>query len=671
MTRFRLQNYKNVEDTGWVNCGQLTVFVGKNEVGKSAIFRGLSKLNPSDKEEYNGLKEFPRRRYTVDFRKYDWPVSSVEFQLSDDELKELSQTCSALKNVSSIICTRYYSQELVIHFRPEPKLPDISNKRFLGLLRQWHSILEKTAAPEGKAEQLVTIKKALLPFLSNKIQQLSQTDEDDTVEASLADEVSNTIMSNFAEQWQMSKFKGIIDGIREFKDAQQVDAQLAKSYEWVENKIPMFIYFEEYDVIDSAVHFPTFIQKLNQTPSAPRIRTTKCLFEHVGLDVKTIHALDPNQPDKVVEELRTLADERAIRMSSASAAMTKMFSEWWEQRQHQFRYQVDGPFFRVWVSDNLDPSEIELDQRSRGMQYFFSFYLVFLVEASNAHRNAILLLDEPGLHVHGTAQQKIVKFLEKLSEQNQLLYSTHSPFMIDGDHLEKIRVVYEDMEDGTAKISEDVWPKDEDSLFPLQAGLGYALAQTLFYSKRQLVVEGITDYSILKAVNNVLSEKGMTFLRRDAVIVPSGGVNNLLPLASMLIGHQIKIAVLLDGDEPGRRKGKQVETRLLVKCLFTSTYADKREAELEDLFPENVYLDAVKEAYPDVQMPISFTKEEKGIQCITKRVKAAFERMGNDFEKWRPLRVLLDRIQENPDILTEETLVRFESIFKEVNKRLK
>ena len=95
---------------------------------------------------------------------------------------------------------------------------------------------------------------------------------------------------------------------------------------------------------------------------------------------------------------------------------------------------------------------------------------MFLVEAKNSHSNSILLLDELGLHVHGTAQQKIVKFLEKLSNQNQLLYSTHSPFMIDGDHLERVRIVHNDKEDGTAKVSEDVWPKDKDSLFPLQAG---------------------------------------------------------------------------------------------------------------------------------------------------------------------------------------------------------
>lgn len=671
MTKFRVQNYKNVDDTGWVNCDDLTGFVGKNESGKSAIFRGLSKLNPSDEEQYDGLKEFPRRRYTAEFKDYDWPVSSVEFQLSADESQELKEICPTLKNVKSVTCTRYYSWNLEMNFKPSPSLPGISYRRYLGLLKKWHAVIEKATAPEGKGEQISKIKQLLLQLLTQEIQSVDELDPDDRVGKASVEKVSDAILGNITEEWQEQKFKRIIEGINQFKTDLGVIDQVDQARKWVEESLPKFVYFYEYDVIDSAVHFPTFVQQLKQTPSAPRVRTTKCLFEHVGLDVKTVLQLDPTDPKENIETLRKFADERAILMSSASNAMTQKFSEWWEQRRHKFTYKTDGHFFRVWVSDDLDPSEIELDQRSYGMQYFFSFYLVFLEEAKGAHANAILLLDEPGLHLHGTAQRKIVKFLEKLSEQNQLLYSTHSAFMVDPDHLERVRVVYED-KDGNAQVSEDVWPKDEDSLFPLQAGLGYSLAQTLFYSKRQLVVEGLSDYWLLKAINELLSKNHMRTLREDAVIVPCGGVSKLMPLASMLLGHDIKVAPLLDGDEPGRRKGKEAQTRLMLKCLFMSDFAKKEEAEIEDLFAEELYLDAVYEAYPEIKAPIEFDEEERKIQCVAKRVKAAFERIGKPtFEKWRPARVILDWIQETPDKIPSETLGKFESIFKEVNKILK
>lgn len=672
MIKLRVQNYKNIDDIGWISCSDLTAFVGKNEAGKSAIFRGLSKLNPSDGEKYYGLKEFPRKRYTLEFKQWDWPVSSAEFQLSKDESEALKQICPSLDNSSGVICTRYYSWQLEVEFNPQPHLPDVSNKTYLQLVRKWHSIFEKTTSPEDKVQQLASLKAALLPFLDTKIQALTVQEPDDKVDVNLVTEVSNTIMSHFNEAWQTEQFKEIIEENEKFKKDMQVYVELNQAKEWVEKNLPKFIYFYEYDVIESAIHIPTFIQQLKQNPSASRLRTTRCLFQHVGLELETIQQLDPNKPDKTTEDLRKLADERAILMSSASHTMTQKFSEWWEQRKHKFRYQVDGAFFRIWVWDDLDPSEIELDQRSYGMQYFFSFYLVFLVEARGAHSNSILLLDEPGLHLHGTAQQKVVKFLEKLSEQNQVLYSTHSAFMVDGDHLDNVRVVYEDKENGTAKVSEDVWPNDKDSLFPLQAGLGYAIAQTLFYAKRQVVVEGLTDYLILKTVNEILSSKKMTSLRNDAIIVPSGGVNKLLPLASMLLGHEIKVAVLLDGDEPGIRKGKEVESKLLLNCLFMSTFANKKEAEIEDLFPEKLYLDAVKEAYPDAKTPIDFTEDEKKMQCIAKRVEAAFQRMGKyTFEKWRPAKIILDMAQKNPDLIPTETLASFESIFQETNRILR
>lgn len=592
MLRFRVQNYKNINDSNWVEVSNPTVFVGKNESGKSAIFRGLSKLNPSDGQKYDALKEFPRSRYTSEFKRKDWPVSSAVFELADEEIEEIIKI-------------------------------DMHNEIEKGLIRN----------------------------------------------------ITDHIMTNFNEDWQMDVFKEIIVDIDRTKKYFKTKDQLKQAKEWAEEKFPKFVYFDEYGIIDSAIYIPEFITELKEKPSDPLVRSKKCLFEHVGLDVEIIQKLDPLNKKKTVEELRRIADERAILMTSASRKMTETFSEWWEQRKHEFRYQIEGPHFRIWVWDDIDPSEIELDQRSRGMQYFFSFYLVFLVESEYMHKNAILLLDEPGLHVHAGAQQKIVEFLETLSEKNQLLYTTHSPFMINGDKLENVRITYEDKKEKTAKVSQDVWPKDKEALFPLQAALGYAIAQTLFYAKRQLVVEGLTDYSILKAINEHLSEREMISLRDDTIIVPAGGTRNLLPLASMLIGHDIKIAVLLDGDAAGRSKGKDLNKKLMVKYLMVSDFNETKEAEIEDLFPEDLYIEAVREAYSDIDLPqpLEFTEEEKEIICIAKRIKHLFVKLGIEkFEKWRPGRVLNDWIRTRPDeILDDDIRKKFENIFKEVNKILR
>ena len=94
--------------------------------------------------------------------------------------------------------------------------------------------------------------------------------------------------------------------------------------------------------------------------------------------------------------------------------------------------------------------EVQLEGRSTGLQWFLSFYLVFLVERADAHDDAILS-DEPGLSLHPLAQRDLSEFFEGLAKDNQLLYTCHSPFLVDADRLNRARKVYVDAA-GTSKV---------------------------------------------------------------------------------------------------------------------------------------------------------------------------------------------------------------------------
>jgi energy-coupling factor transporter ATP-binding protein EcfA2 len=671
LVQFRVQNYKKIRDSGWVTVGDLTVFVGKNESGKSALFRGLSKLNPSDGERYDGLKEFPRRRYTDEFRSQDWPVATGVFALNDSERRALAELCPQLAHAQRVICTRHYSWELPIKFEPHPEVRPVSRQEFTEVLRSIQRDIQELSAPEGKGDALGTIKQHLHQSLEQLRSPQAAGPPDEPVPKHELEKADDIIAQQSNEDWQKELLDPLRGCIKELIERTEMLEALARAKQWVEENLPKFVYFDRYDVIDSAIHLPTFAQQLNQTPPPPKVRTTRCLFEHVGLDVQRLASLGLHQHGQEPnEEIRRLVDERAIHFSSASNAMTQKFQAWWEQRRHKFRYQADGDYFRIWVSDDLDPSEIELDQRSQGMQYFFSFYVVFLVETKGAHANSILLLDEPGLHMHGTAQAKVIKFLERLASENQTLYTTHSPFMMDGDHLERVRVVYED-EEGTTRVSENVWPRDRDSLFPLQAALGYSLVQTLFLAKRQLVVEGLTDFWLLKALDQALKACGRQGLREDVGVVPSGGLSKLFPLASMLIGHDIEVVALLDGDEPGRREGKKLVEKLLGgddgRCVFIGDFTPNPAGELEDIFPEEYYLSAVGEAYG--QTGFSFGPDEGSVMRVAEKVEALFGRLAlGEFEKWRAAQVLRDRIMNDSNNIPTEVLDRAGAIFCKVNE---
>jgi hypothetical protein len=667
---FRVQNYKKVGDTGWISCRDLTAFVGKNEAGKSAIFRGLSKLNPSDGERYDELKEFPRRRYTDEFKTKDWPVANGRFLLSPEEKTELTSTCSALSECTMVICTRSYSWKLTVAFEPSPDITPVLCKDFAEVLMGLLTKTQDFTAEEGRGDALGQMKSAINDELE-PIRRAHEAQRDHVVSKADVDKTIVILANRANEAWQKELLDPLINALKKIAERAHCYEKLAKVDKWVEERLPKFIYFDRYDVIDSAVYLPTFAAQLNQNPPAPKVRTTRCLFEHVGLDIKKLSTLGQHKPGEGAnDQIRRLVDERAIHFSSASNAMTQKFSDWWEQRRHKFRYQSDGDYFRVWVSDDLDPSEIELDQRSFGLQYYFSFYLVFLVESAGAHKNCILLLDEPGLHLHGTAQAKLIKFLEKIAMDNQTLYTTHSPFLVDGDHLERARAVYE-KEDGTTGVSEDVWPRDKDTLFPLQAALGYQLAQTLFVSKRQLLVEGITDYWLIKTIAEVLHSRNLPTLRPEITLIPAAGVTKLLPLASMLVGHEVEIGALLDGDEPARREGKKLVEKLLAgedrRCFFIGDFLDGfAKAEIEDVFPEEFYLLAVQVAYPEIKP--SFSKEEKQLSGIVKKLESFFKRneQGN-FEKWRVAAVLRDQIMEEPDAVPLTVYKIMSRIFEAAN----
>src|SRR5699024_2509327 len=115
---------------------------------------------------------------------------------------------------------------------------------------------------------------------------------------------------------------------------------------------------------------------------------------------------------KSIELEQEKKTKREILLQSASNKLTDDFKDWWKQGNYNFRFQADGSHFKIWVSDDLRSEEVELGGRSRGLQWFFSFFLVFLVESKDTHSNCILLLDEPGLSLHPVAQSDLINFFE-------------------------------------------------------------------------------------------------------------------------------------------------------------------------------------------------------------------------------------------------------------------
>ena len=202
------------------------------------------------------------------------------------------------------------------------------------------------------------------------------------------------------------------------------------------------------------------------------------------------------------------------------------------------RFNLDAQHFDTLISDSnsLYDVEVNLDERSRGFQWFFAFYMVFAADTDDGEADgAILLLDEPGLYLHARSQGDLLRHLED-DFSNQILFSTHSPFMVPTHRLDWVRTVNIAEEEGTT-VSNDP-TGDARTLFPLQAALGYDLAQSLFVGPNNLVVEGVTDFWILSAVSAHLQAQRKVGLDERLTVTPAGGAQKVHYMVALLTSER-------------------------------------------------------------------------------------------------------------------------------------
>jgi len=687
--KFRVQNYRNIDDSGWIELEQVTALVGRNESGKTALLKALHKFNPATPQPYNAQKEFPRDRFTSDFEHGgDWPVCSVEFSIADPDLsKRLQAIVGSASPPTNVSFTRYYDGSLVWE-TVTPGLPkETFNYDEVGkLIDECRTAAMSLAPPTPEQEEAYApIRADLMQWttewapkwdadtpLRTKAgrEQLAKLVAEANTKARA--ETANIIGPLTKELARLAKLAA------QEPVVQQVDKALREN-------LPVFIYFDNYGILNSAVYLPRFLEDSKREPESAQVRTINAMFKHVKLTAEEIATLGYTLAGKAQKEGKPVTPEmiakdqeqtelRSIKLSSASNDITKKFSSWWGQRRHIIRYNADGDYFRIWVSDDKRPGiEIELEGRSAGFQWFFSFYLVFLVESDEGHREAVLLLDEPGLHLHPTAQQELIAFFEEISRKNQLVYSTHSPFLIDGSHIERVRPVTED-DTGHSRISNDGWPKDRDTIFPLQAAAGYAMVKGLFRHKKNLLVEGMSEYFYLNILSILCNAAGREGLPGDIYVTPCGGTKLVGTLASLFLGQEVRPVILLDADEAGRVRRDALMRELYVGyergvLMLDTVLPGVPDCELEDLIGEAVFLPMASRV-AGKELKLVSADRSKG--ALADWVEAAAKREGVTLQKgWkaevaRQFSIEWSKGRKVP----ADVLNRAEILFKEIRQRI-
>lgn len=329
-------------------------------------------------------------------------------------------------------------------------------------------------------------------------------------------------------------------------------------------------------------------------------------------------------------------------------------------------------------------------ERSAGFVWFFSF-LVKFAQVKNDQNPVILLLDEPGLTLHGKAQADLLRFFkEKLAPHHQVIYSTHSPFMVPADDLASVRVVQDVVEMkgnrriplGT-KVRDDVLTRDPDTLFPLQAALGYELTQSLFVGQNTLLVEGPGDILYIHALSDALRRRKRQGVDSRWTICPAGGIDKIRPFASLFAGNQLNIAVLSDQAAGDKRKIEDLRKSEILKAGQFYTVAEllgRPEADIEDLLAPALFVEVLNGTYalPAKHALTEKKLEEADLQTtrLVKKAEAYFKLLPDTIsmlDHFAPAAWLVrhaEMLDETTDAVNE-TLDKAEMVFKTFNAMLK
>ena len=349
----------------------------------------------------------------------------------------------------------------------------------------------------------------------------------------------------------------------------------------------------------------------------------------------------------------------------------------WRDRALKVRFNPDAQHLDTFVSDpnSVYDVEVNFDERSRGFKWFFSFYIAFAADTKGGPaESAILLLDEPGLYLHATSQSDLLRHLAA-DFKNQVLFTTHSPFMVPTDNLDSIRTVNIDQDAGTTVTNDP--SGDPRTLFPIQAALGYNLAQTLFVGSSNLVVEGVTDYWIMSSVSEYLRSVGKAALPQDLTITPAGGAQKVTYMVALLTSERLHVMVLFDGERQARNAKDDLVKQKLIRednVVFVTDGFDggkPSEADIEDLLDPSTYVALVEESYKNELQGVSLALNPN-IPRIVKRYEEAFKAAGLEFHKTRPARLLLSRMATDAvKVMTPDTTERFGRLYRKIAAQLK
>lgn len=652
LTKVRVQNYRSVEDSEEFEIGSLTCLVGKNEAGKTALLSAMRGLKPSQPFEFDEVIDYPRRFSTrFDDRHQDGTAEVIRtwWRLEAADMAGVEKRFGAGVLKGDTFQAHF-------GFRYEGK----------------HSIWEIDVDSAKVLENMLS-KHALDATERNVLHGVADGPAADKALSGLAARTpkQEALLQDIKKCGESSFIKGVIDAL----SARQ----------------PKFFFTSHFERMSGTVSIEKLqLDKQNSTVSVGD-KIFLDFLEYAGTTLEELTNVDRR------EELKAKCE------AAGNEITEEIFKFWSQNNALEVVIDLDpakpkdpAPFNTGMVADiriknTNHKATLPLSERSAGFVWFFSFLAQFKqLKKTPGNRNAIILLDEPGLTLHGKAQGDLLRYIvERLLPDHQVIFTTHSPFMVPMDRLADVRIV-EDLviekpgkrpEVKGTKVRSDVLEVNDDTLFPLQGALGYEVTQSLFIGANTLLVEGPSDILYLQVLSQALTKRRRVGFDPKWTLCPSGGIDKIAPFVRLFGGNRLNVAVLSDIANGDKTKVENLKKADILKAGHFYTCADftnQAESDVEDLFDAELFVEMLNGAY---KPPVANAVNKESLMAaastprIVKKAEALFKLMPAtvaEFDHFGASRWLL----ENPSVLDVDTpavtvtLDRFEEVFKAFNALL-
>ena len=613
LIKFRIQRYKSIKDSGWCwLASDITTLAGKNESGKSAILEAL-------RDFALDVETWPDGGVPID----DSGKPMIEMCFGEVEESVLDEIVEETKITISGEVREYISKNNVTII----KYDDCEYS-----LEEEIKTLLKKEREELNSKSIKKIKQ-VVGFLS-KIGWLSgitKPELDDDI-ASTRERVGSHIIevedrvASISDEEIKLKVNEAIEELKSANDALDEEDVASKFVDELVRHTPDFIFFRDFSDI---------------LPFELPLAEAK--NRNIVQDFAKVSGLDL---DKVINT--TDSQQRRNILSTHSANISGNFKSHWKQDELDLIAELDGETLRLGVKESDGHLLFKSEQRSKGFQWFLSFYL--RLNVADQSRTSVILIDEPGLYLHAKAQEDILKELEKISEKSPVIISTHSPYLIDSQRLDRVRLIVKDDQSGTRIENKIHKGTDTETLTPIITAIGLDISNGFSIAgKKNVLLEGISDYYFIQALRKDAKTNKANF-------IPCVGAQKIPQLVSLLIGWDLEFLVVLDSDPQGKKIAKELGKKLLIEQDRIIFISERNEFSIEDLFTHDDFNAYVLEETKNDDVATSNSKFLK-IKKLDKVLlaKKFFEKMRHSTLNGK---------------LSEETIRDFRGVFEKIEAGL-